>query len=224
MRCASPSGVSSPRHRELRRRLERYREAGKPRASPGAAQHPPAARGTWCRPQGKVAPARQLQRDPQHKGSARPSARPPRTPVLRVSSEDTVESENGSVSACSSTCGSRSSGPTRKTGSASLVGARGEATVVWIVSVQSRIAANPLDAPVAIFEEDREQPPSPRLEDVEDRHRGRRGGVALAAEGKNREGRLVTMSAMSPTGSLKDFTDAAPRRRVVGFGRSRPPR
>ena len=69
--------------------------------------------------------------------------------------------------------------------------------VVWIVSVQSRIADDQLRDPVAIFEEDSSSDCRlPDLKTMKTATVGTAIGVVLAAEGKNREGRLVTMSAM----------------------------
>jgi hypothetical protein len=92
--------------------------------------------------------------------------------------------------------------------------------IVWVVSARSCLAADPLDQPVAIFEEDRNS--SFRLPDlstmktatVRDAMK-----VALEAEGKNRGGRLVTMSAMyADRVTLEEFMHGAPPRvRVVGF-------
>ena len=95
--------------------------------------------------------------------------------------------------------------------------------VVWIVSVQSRIADDQLRDPVAIFEEDSSSDCRlPDLKTMKTATVGTAIGVVLAAEGKNREGRLVTMSAMYAIGSdrvtLEAFTNAVPASvRVVGF-------
>ena len=141
---------------------------------------------------------------------------------FRVSSEDTVESETrfGFGVQFDMWKAQFPADEENGLGFPSSAHAAGAHHVVWIVSVQSRIAANPLDAPVAIFEEDPES--NLRLPDLKTLKTATAGtaiGVALAAEGKNREGRLVTMSAMyADRVTLKDFTDAAPAGvRVVGF-------
>ena len=92
--------------------------------------------------------------------------------------------------------------------------------VVWIVSVRSRIAADQLDDPVAIFEEDTESfYRLPDLKTLTTATVRTAIGVVLAAKGKNRKGRLVTMSAMyADRVTLEEFTAAAPDDvHVVGF-------
>jgi hypothetical protein len=95
--------------------------------------------------------------------------------------------------------------------------------IVYVFSVRSRLAADPLDQPVAIFEED---PNSdfrlPDLSTMKTATVGDAMKVALEAMGENRGGRLVTMSAMySDRITLEEFMhvmDGAPRGvRVVGF-------
>lgn len=92
--------------------------------------------------------------------------------------------------------------------------------IVWIVSARSRLAADPLDQPVAIFEE---KPNSrfrlPDLSTMKTATVGDAMKVALEAEDKNRGGRLVTMSAMySDRVTLEEFMHAARSDvRVVGF-------
>jgi hypothetical protein len=95
--------------------------------------------------------------------------------------------------------------------------------IVYVFSVRSRLAADPLDQPVAIFEED---PNSdfrlPDLSTMKTATVGDAMKVALEAMGENRGGRLVTMSAMySDRVTLEEFMhvmDGAPRGvRVVGF-------
>ena len=138
--------------------------------------------------------------------------------VLRLSQEDTVESETRFgfgvqvdmwiaqfIADMSDT----------------VYGNRADHHIVWLVSAgRSRLAADQLDAPVAIFEEDpKSKYRLPDLKTMKTATVRTAIGVALAAEGKDRERRPVVMSAMySDRVALEEFTDAWDAGvRVVGF-------